>query len=209
LRSFAAAQDDGTEGAFAELRLAHLVNNDAMRNAILLALALFAAAPLAAQMDPELRDLEDAQAELNKLQHQLMPVLRSVEQEARTLGVIVKAWRDLGDNQPRFAIDTATASLDDFVEREEKTGTPIPKELMRYVTLTRSAIEKARITASDADIANTREYLHHDVIHPLQQQVLTNVQKTMSFNEAVQRTSDLVARAIAMSLGAAQSAARK
>jgi hypothetical protein len=108
-----------------------------------------------------------------------------------------------------MAVDDARRTIDDFIEQEEKARRPLSKEMFHYLRLTREAIEKILLTASEEAVIAARDYIHTEVIHPLQVRAGTHVTQLMNYQQRLINLSERLRPNVAAAVAAIQSGSRK
>jgi hypothetical protein len=150
--------------------------------AVVVAALLLSAASLSAQYAPA-RDLRDAVRMLQEVQRQIEPAFAAVRDESAVLNALAKAEKQMKDPQPMSSFDEARKVIDEFADRRAGIDPPLSRDL-------RKTIEDARqILASMRPMMNivaARERLHHEIVHPLQRQVLRNAGDLQMFSQQLQ-----------------------
>ena len=140
--------------------------------AILTLMLLGPAGSVFAQYGPPARDLRDAVRMLQETQRLIEPAIAAVRDDTAVLNAIAKAEKQLKDPQPMSSFDDATKVLTEFEDHRNAVEPPISRDLQRVIESARRIIAEGRTTMN---VAVAREKLHHDVVHPLQRQVMRNV----------------------------------
>jgi len=143
-----------------------------MTRAILALLLLIPAGSLFVQYGPPARDLRDAVKMLQEVHRLIEPALSAVRDDTAVLNAIAKAEKQLKDPQPMSSFDDATKVLNEFEEHRNAVEPAISRDLQRVIETARRIIAEGRATMN---VAAAREKLHHDVVHPLQRQVVRNI----------------------------------
>jgi hypothetical protein len=161
-----------------------------MNRAILALMLLVPAGSVVAQYGPPARDLRDAVKMLQETQRLIEPAIAAVRDDTAVLNAIAKAEKQLKNAQPMSSLDDATKVLNEFEDHRNAVEPAISRDLARVIESARRIIAEGRATMN---AAAAREKLHHDVVHPLQRQVMRNVdqlqQLVQQLNMMAQRSS--------------------
>jgi hypothetical protein len=152
-----------------------------MRGAVTLTIILFT--PMAFAQYPAARDLRDAVRMLQETQRQIDPAIAIVRDDTAVLNALAKAEKQLKDPQPMSSFDEATKVIDEFVEHRGAVDPPLSRELQRTIADARRILEATR-PMMNATAA--RERLHHEIVHPLQRQVVRNASELQQLNQQLQ-----------------------
>lgn len=137
---------------------------------VVVAWFLLWAAPLSAQYAPA-RDLRDAVRLLQEVQRQIEPAIAAVRDESAVLNMLAKAEKQLKDAQPMSSFDEARKVIDEFAGRRAGIDPPLSRDLRKTIEDARQILATMRPMMN---AAAARERLHHEIVHPLQRQVVRN-----------------------------------
>ncbi len=149
----------------------------------LLILATLIPASLFAQYGPPARDLRDAVKMLQDVQRLIDPAITAVRDDTAVLNALAKAEKQLKDPQPMSSFDDATKVIDEFVERRAGIDPPLSRDLRISIDAARRILAETRPTMN---ASAAREKMHHQVVHPLQRQVIRNVDQLQQLSQQLQ-----------------------
>jgi hypothetical protein len=141
-----------------------------MRGAVTLTIILSTSSVLA-QYGPPARDLRDAVRMLQEVQRLIDPAIAAVRDDTAVLNALAKAEKQLKDAQSMSSFDEAGKVIDDFMKHRDAVDPPLSKDLKRTIDDARKILTETRPMMA---VGVARERLHHDIVHPLQRQVLRN-----------------------------------
>lgn len=159
-----------------------------MRGAVTLTIILSTSSVLA-QYGPPARDLRDAVRMLQETQRQIDPVIAIVRDEVAVLNSLSKAEKQLKDAQPMSSFDDATKVIDEFVQHRGAVDPPLSRELRRTIDDARRILEATRPMMN---VPTARERLHHEIVHPLQRQVMRSAGELQQISQQLQFMSQRV-----------------
>ena len=134
---------------------------------------LLIAGPLCAQYGPPAKDLEDAQFYMRDLMRQLEPAITEARDLAQVYKLVTGIHTRIVGKQPDLETEEAIKDIDRFIERREESGKPLSQDNLKILGSVRKEIELA--AQPPYPIAALRERLHHEFVHPLERQALTNL----------------------------------
>jgi len=147
----------------------------------LLVLALFLPAAAAhAQYGPPARDLRDAVKMLQEVQRLIEPAISAIRDDTAFLNALSKAEKQLKDPQPMTSFDDAGKVIEEFLQHRGNIDPPLSRELQGAVAEAQRILKDAH---SLTNVRMARERLHHDVVHPLQRQVIRNVDQLQQLSQ--------------------------
>ncbi len=149
---------------------------------VVLAAFLLSAAPLSAQFAPA-RDLRDAVRMLQEVQRQIEPAIAAVRDESLVLNALAKAEKQLKDAQPMSSFDEARKVIDEFADRRGGIDPPLSRDLRKSIEEARRILDSMRPMMN---VAAARERMHHEVVHPLQRQVMRNGGDLLQLSQQLQ-----------------------
>lgn len=172
-----------------------------MKRALIVVLLLFPSTSVFAQYGPPARDLRDAVRMLQEVQRLIEPAIAAVRDDTAVLAALAKAEKQMKDAQPMTSFDDAEKTINEFLEHRNAMPEPMSKELERTIAEAQRVLRDGR---SLMNVRMTREKLHHEVVHPLQRQVLRNVDQLQGVTQQLQfMQSQFTTRVIAEALNAA------
>jgi hypothetical protein len=143
-----------------------------MRRVMLAVTMALSTASLCAQYGAPARDLRDAVRMLQEVQRLIDPAIAAAHDEAAVLNMLAKAGEQLKDAQPMSSFDDASKVIDEFVDKRSGRDDPgLARDMRASIDAARRILAESR---PPMNVALARERLHHEVIHPLQRQVLRN-----------------------------------
>ena len=176
-----------------------------MKRTISVVAVLFFACSAFAQFMPPARDLRDVQALTAEYQRLTTPALAEPMKWAEGLSLITSVHVSLRNEPALPAIDNALEKIRAWETKHERDDPPPPKEVVRYVKLTKTWLEDAK-SGPPPSLYAIREQIHHEVMHPMQRYVLQMVDQMQTIANVFQgMTTQLQAR-IGPVVGAAASA---
>lgn len=151
------------------------------RPVVVLALLLSAAAATAhAQYGPPARDLRDAVRMLQEVQRLIEPAVSAVRDDTAVLNALSKAEKQLKEPQPMTSFDDAGKTIEEFLQHRGGIDPPLSRELRGSVAEAQRILQEGR---SLMNVKIAREKLHHDVVHPLQRQVIRNADQLQQLSQ--------------------------
>ena len=159
-----------------------------MRTALTLAIVL-STPSLFAQYGPPARDLRDAVRMLQETQRQIDPAIAVVRDEVAVLNSLAKAEKQLKEAQPMSSFDDATKVIDEYLQHRRAVDPPLSRELQRTVDEARRILEATRPMMN---VPAARERLHHEIVHPLQRQVVRSAGELQQISQQLQFMSQRV-----------------
>lgn len=149
------------------------------RPLVVLALLLSAAAAHA-QYGPPARDLRDAVRMLQEVQRLIEPAVSAVRDDTAVLNALSKAEKQLKEPQPMTSFDDAGKTIEEFLQHRGGIDPPLSRELRGSVAEAQRILQDGR---SLMNVKIARERLHHDVVHPLQRQVIHNADQLQQLSQ--------------------------
>ena len=153
-----------------------------MKRAVVLLLLLFPSIAAFAQYPPP-RDVRDAVRMLQDVQRSLEPMISAIRDDTAVLAALAKAEKALKDAQPMTSFDEAEKAIKDFADHREHMESQLSRDLQKTID------EASRILAENRglnNVAQAREKLHHTVLHPLQRQVIRNIDQLQTLTQQLQ-----------------------
>lgn len=169
-----------------------------IRGLVVLAFALSASA----QFMPPATDLNDVQRLTSEYQRLTQWALTEPSRYADALVVITSVHISLREGPALSAIDDGIAKIDQYLSKHERDEPPVSKDIIRYMKLCKTWLEDAKMAPSP-DLYTLRERVLHEIMHPMQRNLLLQV-------EALQRVAnqmDAISRMIQVRIGAIAGAA--
>jgi hypothetical protein len=138
---------------------------------------LFLAASIHAQYAPPARDLQDVSRLTAEYQRLTKDAMAEPVRYAEGLGVLTSAHTALRDGPVLQALDSALNRIEDYERRHERDDPPIPRDVQRFFKLAKTWIQDVKMGPPPADTLELRERIHHELIHPMQRNLLAQVQQ--------------------------------
>jgi hypothetical protein len=166
----------------------------------------FLAASIHAQYAPPARDLQDVSRLTAEYQRLIKDAVAEPMRYAEGLGVLTSVHAALRDGPVLIALDNALNRIEDYEHRHERDDPPIPRDVQRFFKLVKTWIQDAKMGPPPADTLELRERIHHDVIHPMQRNLLAQVQQlqqvAMSFQQMVTGLDARITACVSTAAGA-------
>ncbi len=150
--------------------------------AVVVAALLLSAAPLSAQYTPA-RDLRDAVRLLQEAQRQIEPAIAAIRDEAAVLNALAKAEKQLKDAQPMSSFDEARKVIEEFADRRAGIDPPLSRDLRKSIDDARQILAAMRPMMN---VAAARERMHHEIVHPLQRQLMRSAGELQQLSQQLQ-----------------------
>lgn len=154
-----------------------------MKGWLLVAVTFISPGLAPAQYGPPARDLRDAARMLQDVQRLIEPAIAAVRDDTAVLNALSKAEKQLKDPQPMSSFDDATKVIDDFARRRAGIDSPLSRDLQITVDAARRILIETRPAMNPAA---ARERMHHQVVHPLQRQVIRNIEQLQQLTQQLQ-----------------------
>ena len=151
-----------------------------MTRPLLVLALLLPTAAVHAQYGPPARDLRDAVKMLQEVQRLIEPAISAVRDDTAVLNALSKAEKQLKDPQPMTSFDGAGKVLEEFLAHRGTIDPPLSRDLLGSVSAAQRVLQEGR---SLMNVTIAREKLHHDVVHPLQRQVIRNVDQLQQLSQ--------------------------
>jgi hypothetical protein len=156
----------------------HFKETEMTRPALILALLLPATA--LGQYGPPALDLRDAVKILQDVQRLIDPAIAAVRDDTAVLAALAKAEKQLKDPQPMSSFDDAGKVIEEFLQHRANIDPPLSKDLQRTIGEAQRILQEGR---SLMNVTIAREKLHHEVVHPLQRQVIRNADQLQQLSQ--------------------------
>ena len=119
------------------------------------------------------KDVIDAQEAVRQQIRDMQPAVQQIREMTQLLQAFARVQRELSDgSQPGIAIDKARSVLEDYDSESSRRGSLLDRDTRAIVDRVRRDLDAAHNGAMVANIADLRERIHHNAIHPLQRRAI-------------------------------------
>jgi len=151
---------------------------------------LFLAASIHAQYAPPARDLQDVSRLTAEYQRLTKEAVAEPLRYAEGLSVLTSAHAALRDGPVPMALDSALNRIEEYERRHERDDPPLPRDVQRFFKLVKTWIQDTKMGPAPADTLELRERIHHEAIHPMQRNLLAQVQQMQQVALAFQQMAN-------------------
>lgn len=154
-----------------------------MKRAVLAVMLFLPSIAAFGQYGPPARDLRDAVKMLQDAQRLIEPAITAIRDNSAVLMALAKAEKQLKDAQPMTSFDDADKVIKEYLDHRENLESTLSRDLQKTIAEAQRILRENRALNN---VALAREKLHHLIVHPLQRQVVRDVEQLQQVTQQLQ-----------------------